>query len=101
MPWPKYTMTFAPFTASSTFGHVAFGEYTLTTVAPAAAAAVATRFADERYESVTVPEGPTMMTTFSPAAWTGAGAGTVARNRATKMLMAREITRLRTGNRNS
>src|SRR5687768_3890568 len=70
-------MTLAPLTAALTLSHVADGEYALTTVAPAAVAAVAASSAMERYMLVRVPTGPTMIATFPPAALAGAGAATM------------------------
>src|SRR3990170_7476151 len=70
-------MTLAPLTAALTLSQVADGEYALTTVAPAAAAAVAASSAIERYMLVRVPTGPTMIATFPPAALAGAGAATL------------------------
>ena len=48
LPWPIQTMMFAPATAALTFAQVAFAEYTFTTVAPRAVAAVATSSAELR-----------------------------------------------------
>src|SRR3990170_2056101 len=70
-------MTLAPLTAALTLSQVAEGEYALTTVAPAAVAAVAASSAIERYMLVSVPTGPTMIATFPPAALAGAGAATM------------------------